>query len=431
MGKLKVFYSWQAEAPARIGRTFVHEAIEEALELLKSSARVFEAERLGPRDLPDEDRSSGSPGQLKDLLKELDSAVAFVAGVTPLGQVSRDRETVGAGTVRRYVDSDVAFETGYALHALGNRKLVLLFNAHFGWHDELPADLRNRGGAIAFTLVPNASRPEIQAERKRLVSRLVSALRQAIAAAPGTPAGAGDAVGSRAAYFGKGEVLARSGRPGPAEISYSYVADMLCFIRLMPLPPLSTPLGLAQLRKAIERAPLMNREPQGSLSGTNDYGAIAFEPAVPPNRGPGNLAASTQLFINGEVWSISHALIAHDRDERPDWIRLPFVSSVTFERAFYDQLRGLVSFALEQLSLSAPWEVECGIAGSRGLHLWNSGQETLGPIVQPNVVLRRTLRTASPEEIDELLLELFKLLHSSAGSERSANLNGFPPARPR
>jgi hypothetical protein len=429
---VKVFYSWQAEAPARIGRTFVHEALEEALELLKSGVKVFEAERLGPRELPDEDRSAGSPGQLKDLLKEIDSAVAFVADVTPLGQASRDVETVGVGTVRRYVDSDVAFETGYALHTLGDRKLVLLFNAHFGWHDELPADLRNRGGAIAFTLVPNASRPEIQAERKRLVPRLVSALRQAInSASSGVSAGAGEAIANRATYFAQGEVLARSGRPGPSEIGYSYAAQMLCFIRLMPLPPLSTPLSLARLRKANERAPLMNREAQGSLSATNDYGAIAFEPAVPPSRGPGNLAASTQLFINGELWSISHTLIAHETGDRPDWIRLPFVSSLIFERAFYDQLRGLVGFALEELSLSAPWEVECGVAGSRGLHLWNSGQETLGPIIQPNVVLRRTLKSASSDEMDELLLEMFNLLHSSAGSERSSNLHNFPPTRPR
>jgi len=429
---LKVFLSWQSDTPARIGRQFLRDALREAVEKLKLAASLVEAERAERRIEASEDRAEGSPGELKDLLKKIDEAATLVADVTPLGQTLKGVDNGDASAVRKFIDSDVAFETGYALRALGDRKVLLIFNAHFGWHDDLPANLRNRGGAIAFTLVPNASRPEIESERKKLVTRLLTALSQSMNAPPSSN-GSGSSAGgvNRAAYYRKGEILARTGKPGPGEITYSYNSEMLCFLRLIPLPPLERPLPLANLRNVVEQAPLLSRQPQGSLSGRNEYGAIAFEPASPPSRGPGNLASSTQLLITGELWSIGHSLIAHERGDRPDWIKLPFLSSVNFERAYYDQLRALAAFAFEHLSLSAPWEVECGIAGSRGLHLWVSGQDTLGPVVQSDVIVRRTMKSGSAAEMDAVLLEFFNLLHSAAGSERPAGSNGFPPARPR
>jgi hypothetical protein len=45
-------------------------------------------------------------------------------------------------------------------------------------------------------------------------------------------------------------------------------------------------------------------------------------------------------------------LIAHERGERPAWIKLPFLASVVFEQVYYDTLRALVTFAQEYLSLS-------------------------------------------------------------------------------
>ncbi len=432
---MKVFLAWQTDAPARIGRHFLRDAIREALEQLKIQASIVEAERLTHHQLAAEDGDFNRQ-ELRSLLKEIDESVAMVADVTPLGQV-RPLEGGAAVQVRKLIDSDVAFEAGYALHALGERKLIPVFNAHFGWHDDLPPDFRAHGDAIPFTLVPNASRPEIESERRKLVARLVSVLRRSISsAASGTSTiqsvgGPAIAEIQRGTYFRQGEVLARSGRPGPSEISYSYTSGGCCFLRLIPLPPLATPLPLARLNKVIERAPLLSRQPEGALHVSNEHGAITFEPSWPPSRGPGNLASSTQLFINGELWSVSQGLISTERGDRPEWIRVPFLSALVTERLYYSHLRALTQFALTHLSLSAPWEVECGIAGTRGLHLWVAGQETLGPIVQPEVIVRRTLKTASAAEMDDLLLEFFNVLYIAAGSERAAGLHGFPPEAPR
>lgn len=428
---MKLFLSWQSDTSARIGRAFLRDALKDAIDQLKLTADLVEADRPAKLIEASEDREQSSPGQLKELLKKIGESAAVVADVTALGQSLKAADGGDSGTAKKFVDSDVAFETGYAMLALGDRKVLLVFNAYFGWHDDLPTNLRNRGGAIAFTLVPNASRPEIEAERKKLVSKLLSALSQSINAPPSATGSASTAgATNRGSYSRQGEVLARTGKPGPGEITYSYTSTMLCFLRLVPLPPLERPLSLATLGKVVERAPLLSRQAQGALSGRNEHGAIAFEPSVPPSRGPGNLAASTQLFITGELWSIGNTLIAHERGERPEWIKLPFLSSVTFERVYYDHLRALTAFALEHLSLSAPWEIECGIAGSRGLHLWLSGQDTLGPIVQSDVIVRRTIKSASEAQLDSVLLEFFKLLHSAAGAEREQDLHGFPGGRP-
>jgi hypothetical protein len=40
----------------------------------------------------------------------------------------------------------------------------------------LPFDVRNQDDAIAFTLAPNAGRPDIELERKKLAARLVGAI---------------------------------------------------------------------------------------------------------------------------------------------------------------------------------------------------------------------------------------------------------------
>ncbi|HEX4375682.1 MAG TPA: hypothetical protein VHZ99_00865 [Steroidobacteraceae bacterium] len=432
---MKVFLAWQTDAPARIGRNFLRDAIREALEQLKIQASIVEAGRLSQHQLAAEE-TEFSRQELRSLLKEIDESAALVADVTPLGQV-RPIEGGAAAQARKLIDSDVAFEAGYALHALGERKLIAVFNAHFGWHDDLPPDFRSLGDAIPFTLVPNASRPEIESERRKLVTRLVSVLRRSISsAASGASAihsvgGSSTAEVQRGTYFRPGEVLARSGRPGPSEISYSYTQESCCFLRLIPLPPLATPLPLARLNKVIERAPLLSRQPEGALHSSNEHGAISFEPSWPPSRGAGNLASSTQLFINGELWSVSQGLISHERGDRPEWIRVPFLSALVTERMYYSHLRALTQFALNHLTLSAPWEVECGIAGSRGLHLWVAGQETLGPIVQPEVVVRRTMKSGSAAEMDDLLLEFFNVLYIAAGSERAAGLHGFPPEAPR
>ena len=47
---MKVFWSWQADTPGKIGRHFVRDAISEAIELLKTDKDIIEPDEREARD---------------------------------------------------------------------------------------------------------------------------------------------------------------------------------------------------------------------------------------------------------------------------------------------------------------------------------------------------------------------------------------------
>jgi hypothetical protein len=430
---IKLFWSWQSESPVRIGRIFVRDALKAAIEQLKLGADIDEPERDTTKIDHDPGRVSGGAGLVREILNGIDAAAIFVADVTAVGKIGSGVDIQPESAGNKLVNSNVALELGYALRALSEQKLVLVFNSHYGWQEDLPFDVRNQADAIAFTLTPNAGRPEIELERKKLTARLVSALDRCMQE-PEPSAEQSSATPStfnKAVYFQGGEALAQSSESNGRGASYSYSTDTFCYLRMMPMPKLESALSLCTMSDVIHRAPLLSRQPGGALSGTNAYGAIGFEVGSQPGRGRGKLAASTQLFASGEIWSLSAALIAHERGERPAWIKLPFLASVVFERVYYDTLRALVAFAQEYLSLSPPWQVEFGLAGILGLHVGVSPDDIRGPVRKADVTLRRTLKGEDEAAMDKLLLEFFGLLHEAMGSVRPTALHGFPPGRPR
>src|ERR1700676_1909057 len=430
---IRLFWSWQTESPQRSGRIFVRDAVKEAIDQLKVTAEIDEPERDAARMDHDPARVSGGAGLVRETLKMIDSAAVFVADVTAVGRTGSGVDIRPESAGNKLINSNVAMELGYALRALSDQKLITVFNAHYGWQEDLPFDVRNWADAIAFTLTPNAGRPEIELERKKLTARLVGAIARCIRE-PEPSAEQSPAMPStfrKAVYFQAGELLAQASESNGQGASYSYSTDTFCYLRLIPMPKLESALALTTLSEAAHRAPLLSRQPGGALSGTNAYGAIGFEVGSQPGRGRGKLAASTQLFPTGELWSLSAALIAHERGERPAWIKLPFLASVVFERVLYDHLRALVAFAQQYLSLSPPWQVECGLAGILGLYVGVSADDIRGPVRKADVTLRRTLKGEDEDAMDKLLLEFFGLLHEAMGSVRPAALHGFPPRRPR
>jgi hypothetical protein len=430
---IRIYWSWQSETPIRIGRAFVRDALKEAVEQLKINAEIDEPERDAARIDHDPERVSGGAGLVQQILAIIDSAAVFVGDITAVGRIGSGTDIQAESAGNKVINSDVAMELGYAWRALREQKLIAIFNSHYGWQEDLPFDVRNQADAIAFTLTPNAGRPEIELERKKLVARLVSAIDRCVQE-PEPSAQQSSATPStfnKAVYFESGEALAQTGESTGNGSSYSYATDTFCYLRLMPMPKLERPLTLATLSEVVHRAPLLSRQPGGALSGTNAYGAIGFEVGARPGRGRGKLAASTQLFPTGEIWSVNGALVAHERGERPAWIKLPFLASVVFERVYYDNLRALIAFAQEYLSLSPPWQVECGLVGILGLHVGLSPEDIRGPVRKADVTLRRTLKAEDEPAMDKLLLEFFNLLHQAMGSVRPAALHGFPPSRPR
>jgi hypothetical protein len=205
-----------------------------------------------------------------------------------VGQTSdgtnKDKKPVSG---KKLINSNVAIELGYALHAVTDKRVILVFNEHFGKHEDLPFDLRHKGGSIVFNLAPGADRKHIDDAKKKLKGQFVTKLRPYLvkAAAPTavqfqeTPS-----TYNKAAYFQKGETLAQVGVPDEDEISFSYATDALCYIRLIPTKRLDRPLSLALLTREVRYAPLLNSQP-GGLNIHNGYGAIIYEPGSNPPRG--------------------------------------------------------------------------------------------------------------------------------------------------
>jgi len=273
---MKVFWSWQSDTPGKIGRFFVRDALSDAINQLKEELDILDRESIHL----DQDRQGvpGSPDLAATIFEKIKESEVFVADVTLVGktaELSPKLDQLASG--KKLINSNVAIELGYALCALTDRKVLLVFNSNFGGHEELPFDLRHKGGAITFKLVPSATKEEITSERKRLTGALKGAL-MAYLKTPAVPKfNETPSTFTRAAYFDKKEILAQIGDPDSDEISYSYITDSLCYVRVIPTRSLPRPLALATLTTIAQRAPLLTGQRRGVSSTHNSHGAIIYE----------------------------------------------------------------------------------------------------------------------------------------------------------
>ena len=434
---MKFFWSWQSDTPGKIGRFLVRDALQQAIEELKEAPDIEEPTAQLNREALHLDHDvkgvTGSPDLVRTIFDKIDISEVVIADVTLVGQTPDVTDGDGNPTAgKRLINSNVAIELGYALHAVSDKRVLLVFNEHFGRHEDLPFDLRHKGGSIVFNLAPGADRKHIDEEKKKLKGQFVTKLRPYLVKSAAPTAVQFQETPStfiKAAYFHKGETLAQVGVPEEDEISFSYATDALCYIRLIPTKRLDRPLPLALLTKEVRYAPLLNSQP-GGLNIHNGYGAIIYEPGSNPPRGGAKMYASTQLFENGEVWSVSAALIIQERGQRPAWVKLPMLHSLTFERTYSEKLRSLIGFASKHLGLGPPWQVECGLVGIKGLNILLPPQEFFGPIQKPEITYRMIVNDDKPSSIDAFLLAFFTQVYDATGYARPDNLHGFPPGRP-
>jgi hypothetical protein len=430
---MKVFWSWQSDTPGKVGRFLVRDALGDAITQLKAMPEIEEPVREALHLDHDREGVPGSPELVRTILDKIDTSDVVVADVTLVGTSAPEQSEASP---KKLINSNVAIELGYALRALTFRKVLMVFNTHYGRHEELPFDLRHRGGAIVFELAPQADRAAIEAQKRILTQRLASALKlcltdPAAAAAP-EPFPETLHTDSRAAYFQTNASLAQVGERGVDQVEFSYPDGSLCYLRLIPTARRLRPLPLATLTQAARHVPLLTRQRGTILSSPNRFGAIGYEPASPPPRPgtTGKINASTQLFQNGELWSLGASLIVRDRGGRPVSLPLPFVATVVLEQTYYDHLRALLAFATEHVELKLPCQVECGLVGVENLTLQVPPDE-FRAVLKPEVVVRRILKTPQSEAIDRILLDFFIELHDTTGYVRPEHMGGFPPARPQ
>jgi nucleoside phosphorylase len=233
-----------------------------------------------------------------------------------------------------------------------------------------------------------------------------------------------------ASFFNKGEVLARVGVPSVDEVQFIFQELPDGFVRVIPKTAQPRPIPFAELLEKAGHAPLLKTRQYGALSSLNARGALAYDPGGSYRGGPAPLAWGTQLFPNGEIWLASNTAVIRERAGRPDWVPIPFVPALLTEQMFYEKAHAAVEFAVSQLGLSFPCDVQLGILGLKNATLAVKNDDFRGPIQVNDVTVRLPINSDGPNEIDRVLLEFFNALYDATGYAPPPNQFHFPPEAP-
>lgn len=164
-----IFFSWQSDTENRIGRSFIEACLERAIGELQADADVDPADRdlAIDRDTLD---VPGMPAIMETIFGKIEGAAVFLGDLTYVA--SRD----GGG---RMPNPNVCIEHGYALRALGPRRVIAVMNTALGDPDEheLPFDIRHTRRPIAFNLAAGADADPRRAAKDGLVRQLKAALK--------------------------------------------------------------------------------------------------------------------------------------------------------------------------------------------------------------------------------------------------------------
>ena len=163
--KVSVFYSWQSELPEDTNRYLIRDAIKDSMGVLKNDYGLIEIPRIDH----DTKGTPGRPDIVKTIFSKIEASHAFIADVS---------FTSKSETGRLCANANVLIELGYAMHSLGDERLILVMNDVFGSPKEyMPFNLAARRWPITFTVSQNANTKERQQTRKDLTSKLVIALK--------------------------------------------------------------------------------------------------------------------------------------------------------------------------------------------------------------------------------------------------------------
>lgn len=431
---MKVFWSWQADTPGKTGRHFVRAALADAIEVLKQPEEIEEpAEREAREALHlDHDRKGvpGSPDLAPTIFRKIDQSAVFVADVTLVARIQGKRVAGGDSATKRLINSNVAIEYGYALHALGDPSILTVQNVHYGDRQELPFDLKHKAGPIQFRLTPDTTKSQIAAERAKLRGEFVNALRPYMSSGLTTtePPGKFEEIRSTtsmAFFWDPSEVIASRVVPGrrgdeDATIEYRFNEPRAFYLRLIPTVSRTKALRVTTLVEVVQRQRLqvLTRTAYGATAGQNRFGAVAYEA-----RGTSAaLLALTQLFRNGEIWGVG---IQGNQFSGPDNYGDTVVPMMNVENIYSRVLANYVSVANEELTIAPPYQIEMGAIGLENMRLlcnksgnpWGDKSE---PIYEPALQVRRILNDTSAKSqgtlISEFLDELLDLGAVTRGS---------------
>ncbi|MFZ6864377.1 TIR domain-containing protein [Undibacterium sp. Ji67W] len=127
-----VFYSWQADSQSNLNRNVIEKAIESAIKRSNASIEDTQKKYYFDKDILNQ---PGSPDINEVLLRKIDQCSVFVSDVTPIAEIQNGKAIP---------NSNVLFETGYAVGKKGLNRVILIMNSHEHAVEKLPFDLKTK-----------------------------------------------------------------------------------------------------------------------------------------------------------------------------------------------------------------------------------------------------------------------------------------------
>lgn len=348
----RVFYSWQTDA--KPNRGFIRGVLQKVVAQLAGDSSVDEPQRDIVID-QDTQGLPGSPPVADAILEKIRTADVFVADLTFIG---------GPNDTRKTPNPNVMLEYGYALHALGDARIIAVFNEAYGDPKDLPFDLAHRRWPIRFNL-PEGNTTDRNEASKFLVASLGEALRSVVAqfgvqnsaAVPPLSsydaAKPGDGIGR---LRGPNDYLCvpRDGDP------IFLASGAYAYFRLVP-SQVPRPLGDVEAYEIAQRylQPMSGARGGGGTTCRHHSGAVSY---WSDKESPKTALEASELFLTGELWGNSHYLLAPQPDREKE-VGFSYIPTGAFEECLIDTLINFSSIAREHLKFVPPVKLEMGIAG--------------------------------------------------------------------
>jgi hypothetical protein len=412
---VRVFWSWQSDRDQRLHHYFVRDALKLVCKSLAGDPDFAEAER------PDVDHDMkgavGTQDIASTILKKIAGANVFVADMTPVG--TTDPKALGApeGARAKFLQNpNVMSELGYAEHAIGLDRILLVANAaHYPGPEALPFDWRHRSGAKTYNLANGATKPEIDAELKSFVSTLTPIVRAMLLAqqppprAPAPLVWKSQSPADLAIWDGQ-EISYRNPTLGGERRTLTLAPGPRVFARVVPTewsPPDRTGLavGISEIGLSLRA-----REGDWGVNGAGALSVWGLDGATTFN--------ATQWFQDsGELWGVTSAAFNQNAG----------LVSFAYGSAFpeLDRFLGRAVTGIKRVGGAGPFAIRIGACGLQDTVWPTPTGWSVSDALTPFVKVEATAETGDPREWRQALRSFWDEMLDAYGLRRSDSMATF------
>ena len=402
MSARTIFYAWQSDTPSRSGTDLVERALKTAIAHVSSELAIELKLDRDTQGVP------GSPQIIDAILRKIQQCSVMVADVTFVGRVVREGHTKGLP------NPNVMMEFGFALEAIGWKRIITVLNEHDGPIRDLPFDIASRRLSIVYRCAPGDDEGTREQAEVVIASQLRERIRE-ILVDVGTSAAADDFASPFAdseTSFLAAEVLAKKGSDD-GERNVVWINGPQSFLRLIPRAPMTINSRVELRDIALGGNP--NLQPLGRWTdgwhAQNHWGFVQLGD-VHEDSGRYRPWCFTQLFRSGEIWGIDQRLLRPHAQLEGQAV----IPSQAIEEIFSSALRNYLAVAQNRLLLAPPVKIICGLGFIANLRLAHSGpiDRLSDPCPDPSVVHQQVVESFDMDP-NEVLIPFYTKVWDACG----------------